>query len=57
MSSRPRLLAPVVTIGMLGATAAPQAARPDRIPGADGTWTLPNRVNANTVAVITAPAG
>jgi len=38
---------------------APQAGRPEGIPSPDDTWTLPNRagMNANTVTIITAPAG
>src|SRR6201987_2963908 len=54
----PRLLAPVIMMSMMCGT-APQAARPDGIPSPDDTWTLPNRdaMNANTVTIITAPAG
>jgi uncharacterized protein len=55
----PRLLAPVIMMSMMCGTAAPQAARPDGIPSPDDMWTLPNRdaMNANTVTIITAPAG
>jgi TRAP-type uncharacterized transport system substrate-binding protein len=40
-------------------TALPQSDRPQGLPSPDDTWTLPNRdaMNANTVTVITAPAG
>jgi uncharacterized protein len=40
-------------------TAAPQAVPPAGVPSPDETWTLPNRdaMNANTVTIITAPAG
>ena len=59
MSFLPRLLAPVVAMSMMGGTALPQSARPPGIPSPDDTWTLPNSdaMNANTVTVITAPAG
>src|SRR5215469_18140272 len=59
MSLLPRLLAPVIMMTMMCGTAAPQSARPAGLPGPDDTWTLPNRdtMNANTVTVITAPAG
>jgi TRAP-type uncharacterized transport system substrate-binding protein len=59
MSFLPRLLAPVVMMSIMCGTAAPQSARPEGLPGPDDTWTLPNRdaMNANTVTVITAPAG
>ena len=60
MSLLPRLLAPVIVImSMMCGTALPQSARPQGIPSPDDTWTLPNRdaMNANTVTVITAPAG
>jgi len=54
-----RFLAPVIMMSMMGGAAAPQVARPEGIPSPDDTWTLPNRdaMNANTVTVITAPAG
>jgi TRAP-type uncharacterized transport system substrate-binding protein len=59
MSFLPRLLAPVIMMSMMCGTALPQSARPQGIPSPDDTWTLPNRdaMNANTVTVITAPAG
>ena len=60
MSLLPRLLAPVIVImSMMCGTALPQSARPQGIPSPDDTWALPNRdaMNANTVTVITAPAG
>jgi TRAP-type uncharacterized transport system substrate-binding protein len=59
MSFLPRLLAPVVMISIMCGTAAPQSARPEGLPSPDDTWTVPNRdtMNANTVTVITAPAG
>ena len=55
----PRLLAPVIMMMMMCGMAAPQAGRPEGIPSPDDTWTLPNRagMNANTVTIITAPAG
>jgi hypothetical protein len=54
-----RFLAPVIMMSMMCGTAAPQTARPEGIKSPDDTWTLPNRdvMNANTVTVITAPAG
>jgi TRAP-type uncharacterized transport system substrate-binding protein len=59
MSFLLRLLAFAIVMGMMCATAAPQSARPEGTPSPDDTWTLPNRdsMNANTVTVITAPAG
>ena len=59
MSFLPRLLAPVIMMSMMCGTALPQSARPEGIPSPDDTWKLPNRdaMNANTVTVITAPAG
>jgi TRAP-type uncharacterized transport system substrate-binding protein len=55
----PRLLAAAMMLSVMYATAMPQAAQPPGIPGPDDTWKLPNRdtMNANTVTVITAPAG
>jgi hypothetical protein len=40
-------------------TAVVQAAPPEGMPGPNDTWKLPNRdaMNANTVTIITAPAG
>src|SRR6516164_11298611 len=59
MSFLPRILAPFIVMSMMCGTALPQSARPPGIPSPDDTWTLPNRdaMNANTVTVITAPAG
>jgi len=46
-------------MSMMCGTALAQTARPEGIPSPDDAWTLPNRdaMNANTVTVITAPAG
>jgi len=59
MSFPPRLLAPIIMMSMMCGTALPQSSRPEGLPSPDDTWTLPNRdaMNANTVTVITAPAG
>jgi len=59
MSFLPRLLAPIIMMSMMCGTALPQSGRPEGLPSPDDTWTLPNRdaMNANTVTVITAPAG
>jgi TRAP-type uncharacterized transport system substrate-binding protein len=59
MSFLARLLAPVIMMTVMCGTAAPQSSRPPGLPGPDDTWTIPNRdaMNANTVTVITAPAG
>src|SRR6516165_9419482 len=59
MSFLPRLLAPIIIMSMMCGTALPQSSRPEGLPSPDDTWTLPNRdaMNANTVTVITAPAG
>src|ERR1700740_1197606 len=59
MSFLRQLLAPVVVMSMMCGTALPQSARPQGVPSPDDTWALPNRdaMNANTVTVITAPAG
>jgi hypothetical protein len=59
MSFLPRLLGPVIIMSLMCGTAAPQSGRPEGSPSPDDTWTLPNRdaMNANTVTVITAPAG
>jgi uncharacterized protein len=53
-----RLFAASIILSVPG-TAAPQAVPPAGVPSADETWTLPNRdaMNANTVTIITAPAG
>src|SRR5215471_13696890 len=59
MSFLPRLLAPVIVMSMMCGTAPAQSARPQGIPSPDDAWSLPNRdaMNANTVTIITAPAG
>jgi TRAP-type uncharacterized transport system substrate-binding protein len=59
MSFLPRVLASVVMMSIMCGTAAPQSGRPEGLPSSDDTWTLPNHdaMNANTVTVITAPAG
>src|ERR1700757_4102190 len=59
MSFLPRLLASVIMMSMMCGTATPQSVRPEGIPSPEDTWTLPNRdaMNANTVPIITAPAG
>src|SRR5215469_1972744 len=59
MSVLLRLLAPVMLIIIVCGTALSQSARPEGVPSPDDAWTLPNRdtMNANTVTVITAPAG
>jgi len=59
MSFLPRILAPVIVMSMMCGPALPQSARPPGIPSPDDAWTLPNRdaMNANTVTIITAPAG
>jgi TRAP-type uncharacterized transport system substrate-binding protein len=45
--------------GVVPGTAVLRAAPPEGMPSPDDTWKLPNRdaMNANTVTVITAPAG
>ena len=55
----PRLLVASIILSAMYGTAFPQAAPPAGMPGPDDTWKLPNRddMNANTVTVITAPAG
>src|SRR5215475_8453549 len=59
MSLLPRLLAPIIMMSVMYGTALPQSGRPEGIPSPDDTWTLPSHdaMNANTVTVITAPAG
>src|SRR5262245_45811871 len=54
----PRLSIIAFMLAASGA-AAQQAAPPPGIPKPEDTWTLPNRdaMNANTVTIITAPAG
>jgi TRAP-type uncharacterized transport system substrate-binding protein len=46
-------------LSLIPIAAAPQAAPPGGVPGADEAWSMPNRdlMNANTVTIITAPAG
>ena len=58
-SSRGFLLVSSIILGVASGTALPQAGPPAGMPGPDDTWKLPNRddMNANTVTVITAPAG
>ena len=53
-----RLLAASFIVSVMG-TAVLRAAPPDGMPSPDDTWKMPNRdsMNANTVSVITAPAG
>jgi len=55
----PRLLASSIILSVVSAAALPQAGPPAGMPGPDDTWKLPDRdeMNANTVTVITAPAG
>ena len=55
----PRLLVSSIILGVASGTALPQAGPPAGTPGPDDTWKLPDRdnMNANTVTVITAPAG
>src|SRR5215468_206552 len=59
MSLLPRLLAPIIMMSVMYGTTLPQSGRPEGIPSPDDTWTLPSHdaMNANTVTVITAPAG
>ena len=53
------LLVASFVIGVAPGIAVPQAAPPEGMPSPTDTWKLPNReaMNANTVTVITAPAG
>ena len=55
----PWLLVFSIILIVVSGTALPQAGPPPGMPGPDDTWKLPNRddMNANTVTVITAPAG
>ena len=55
----PRLFLISVILGAVSAAAWSQAGPPPGIPGPNDTWKLPDRdeMNANTVTVITAPAG
>src|SRR6476620_5445925 len=54
----PRVLIASLIVSVMG-TAMLRAAPPEGMPSPDDTWKLPNRdsMNANTVTVITAPAG
>jgi TRAP-type uncharacterized transport system substrate-binding protein len=49
----------ISVLSVIPVAAAPQAPPPAGVPGADETWSMPNRdaMNANTVTIITAPAG
>ena len=49
----------ISVLSLIPVAAAPQAAPPAGVPGPDETWQMPNRdaMNANTVTIITAPAG
>jgi TRAP-type uncharacterized transport system substrate-binding protein len=49
----------ISVLSLIPVAAAPQAAPPAGVPGPDETWSMPNRdaMNANTVTIITAPAG
>src|SRR5215813_3430463 len=49
----------ISVLSLIAFVAAPQAAPPGGVPGADEAWSMPNRdqMNANTVTIITAPAG
>jgi TRAP-type uncharacterized transport system substrate-binding protein len=59
MSFLPRFPVSIIVMSIIWGTAALQAAPPEGLPSPDDTWTLPNRdtMNANTVTIITAPAG
>jgi TRAP-type uncharacterized transport system substrate-binding protein len=58
MHAHLRLLV-ISVLSVIPVAAAPQAAPPAGVPGPDETWSMPNRdaMNANTVTIITAPAG
>ena len=49
----------ISALSLMLVAAALQAAPPGGVPGPDETWSMPNRdvMNANTVTIITAPAG
>src|SRR5580704_6557669 len=49
----------ISVLSLIPVAAAPQATPPAGVPGPDETWQMPNRdaMNANTVTIITAPAG
>ena len=53
------LLSAFIVLNLMSGAAMPQAGPPAGMPGPDDTWSLPNRdaMNANTVTIITAPAG
>ena len=55
----PHLLTASIILSVISAAALSQAGPPPGMPGPDETWKLPDRdaMNANTVTVITAPAG
>ena len=55
----PRVLIASLIMSVMSGTAMLRAAPPEGMPSPDDTWKLPNRdaMNANTVTVITAPAG
>ena len=59
MGVLPRLLIAFFIVSVMSGTAVLRAAPPEGMPSPDDTWKLPNRdaMNANTVTVITAPAG
>ena len=59
MGVLPRLLIAFLIVSVMSGTAVLRAAPPEGMPSPDDTWKLPNRdaMNANTVTVITAPAG
>src|SRR5215475_3512567 len=49
----------ISVLSLIPIAAAPQTVPPGGVPRADETWSMPNRdvMNANTVTIITAPAG
>src|SRR5215471_9083325 len=49
----------ISVLALVNVAAGLQAAPPGGVPGPDETWSMPNRdlMNANTVTIITAPAG
>jgi len=59
MALLPRFLLASVMGAVMCGPALAQSPRPTGLPGPDDTWTLPKRdsMNANTVTIITAPAG
>jgi TRAP-type uncharacterized transport system substrate-binding protein len=58
MDARLRLFV-ISILCLIPVAALPQAAPPAGVPGPDETWSMPSRdeMNANTVTIITAPAG